>query len=142
MIAVSAFGCGTGEVIGKAAKLGAVLQHVSIEVPPAEAESAVAFWGLLGFERVESPEALGGYVTWVERRGTQIHLIHTDEATVPVLGHAAVVVEDFAEALERVRDAGHEVEETRELWGARRAFAIAPGGHRVELMESPPPASR
>jgi catechol 2,3-dioxygenase-like lactoylglutathione lyase family enzyme len=115
-----------------------VLQHVSIEVPPAEAESAVAFWGLLGFERVESPEALGGYVTWVERRGTQIHLIHTDEATVPVLGHAAVVVDDFEAALGRVRDAGHEVEETRELWGARRAFAIAPGGHRVELMEYPP----
>ncbi|MGH2987084.1 MAG: VOC family protein [Solirubrobacterales bacterium] len=119
-----------------------MLQHVSIEVAPAEAESAVAFWGLLGFERVESPEALGGYVTWVEHGGTQIHLIHTDEATVPVLGHAAVVVDNFAAALERVRDAGHEVEETRELWGARRAFAIAPGGHRVELMESPPPASR
>jgi catechol 2,3-dioxygenase-like lactoylglutathione lyase family enzyme len=115
-----------------------VLQHVSIEVPPAEAESAVAFWGLLGFERVESPEALGGHVTWVERQGTQIHLIHTDGATVPVLGHAAVVVDDFEAALGRVRDAGHEVEETRELWGARRAFAIAPGGHRVELMEYPP----
>jgi catechol 2,3-dioxygenase-like lactoylglutathione lyase family enzyme len=142
MIAVSAIPCCTAEVIRRTAKLGAVLQHVTIEIPPAEAESAVAFWGLLGFERVESPEALGGYVTWVEREGTQIHLISTDEATVPVLGHAAVVVEDFDAALQRVRDAGHEVEETRPLWGARRAFAIAPGGHRVELMESPPPASR
>ena len=115
-----------------------VLQHVSIEIAPDEAEAAVAFWGLLGFERVESPEALGGYVTWVERQGTQVHLIHTEGATVPVLGHAAVVVDDFETALVRVRDAGHEVEETRQLWGARRAFAIGPGGHRVELMEYPP----
>ena len=118
-----------------------MLQHVSIEVPPEEVEGAVAFWRLLGFERVESPEALGGYVTWVEHQGTQIHLIHTEAATVPMLGHAAVVVEDFEAALERLGAAGHEVSETRELWGARRAFAIAPGGHRVELMASAPPAS-
>jgi catechol 2,3-dioxygenase-like lactoylglutathione lyase family enzyme len=116
-----------------------VLQHVSIEVPPGEAERAVEFWSLLGFEHVDPPEPLGGYVTWVERTGTQIHLIHTDAATVPQLGHAAVVVDDFDATLERVAAAGHEVEESRELWGARRAFAIAPGGHRVELMESPPP---
>ena len=116
-----------------------MLQHVSIEVPAGEVERAVEFWSLLGFDRVDSPEPLGGYVTWVERAGTQVHLIHTDAATVPQLGHAAVVVADFAATLERVAAAGHEVEESRDLWGARRAFAIAPGGHRVELMESPPP---
>ncbi len=118
-----------------------MLQHVSIEVAPPDAEATLAFWELLGFRRVESPEALGGYVSWLEREGTQIHLIHTEEATVPVLGHAAVVVEDFEATLERVRAAGHEAQETRQLWGARRAFAIAPGGHRVELMASPPPPS-
>ena len=117
-----------------------VLQHVSIEVPPAEVDRAVAFWGVLGFRAVESPKPLRGHVTWLERGGTQIHLIHTEGATVPVLGHAAVVVDDFDATLDRVGGSGHEVEETRELWGARRAFAIAPGGHRVELMEAPPPA--
>jgi hypothetical protein len=119
-----------------------VLQHVSIEVPPEEVERAVEFWALIGFERVEAPEDLGGYVTWVERAGTQIHLIHTEVATVPVLGHTAIVVaDDFAGAMERVAAAGFEVEESRRLWGARRAFAISPGGHRVELMEAPPPTS-
>lgn len=117
-----------------------MLQHVSIEIHPDDVDAAVAFWALLGFERVESPEALGGYVTWVERGGTQIHLIHTDAATVPVLGHAAVVVDDFEGAMAAVSGAGHEVTESRRLWGARRAFAIAPGGHRVELMELAPPA--
>lgn len=118
-----------------------MLQHVSLEILPAEADDAVAFWELLGFERVDSPEALGGHVTWLEREATQIHLIHTEGATAPVLGHPAVVVEDFADTLARVAAAGHEVAETRELWGARRAFAVGPGAHRVELMEFAPPAS-
>jgi catechol 2,3-dioxygenase-like lactoylglutathione lyase family enzyme len=117
-----------------------MLQHVSLEVPAPEGDASVEFWRLLGFESVEPPEAIADYVRWVERRETQIHLILTDPsaATVPGLGHCAVVVDDFGAALERLRAAGHDVAEARKLWGARRAFAVAPGGHRVELMASPP----
>jgi len=118
-----------------------MLQHVSIEVAPDELGACADFWELLGFRRVPAPEALGDRFVWVERAGTQIHLIGTEEASVPALGHAAVVAEDFDAALDRVRAAGHHAEEVRELWGARRAVAIAPGGHRVELMEVPPPPS-
>jgi catechol 2,3-dioxygenase-like lactoylglutathione lyase family enzyme len=119
-----------------------VLQHVSIEVPPDEADRTIEFWSLLGFEEVEAPKALGDGFRWVEREGTQIHLILTEGHTAPVLGHAAVVAPDHAEAKQRLRDAGFQVEDTRQLWGADRAFAIAPGGHRVELMASPPPRNR
>jgi catechol 2,3-dioxygenase-like lactoylglutathione lyase family enzyme len=117
-----------------------VLQHVSLEVPAPEGDASVEFWGLLGFESVEPPDAIADYVRWVERGGTQIHLILTDpaSASVPELGHCAVVVDDFGRTVERLRASGHEVAEARELWGARRAFAVAPGGHRVELMASPP----
>jgi catechol 2,3-dioxygenase-like lactoylglutathione lyase family enzyme len=117
-----------------------MLQHVSLEVPEPEGAASVDFWRLLGFEPVEAPGEIAGYVRWVERQGTQIHIILTDPAaaTVPQLGHCAIVVEDFTSALERLRAAGHEVAEARELWGAPRAFALAPGGHRVELMASPP----
>jgi len=118
-----------------------LLQHVSIEVPPAEGERALEFWRLVGFEEVDSPEPLGDAVRWLEREGTQIHLILTEAHTAPVLGHAAVVVEDHSEARRRLREAGFEVEDTRQLWGADRAFAIAPGGHRVELMAAAPPRS-
>jgi hypothetical protein len=119
-----------------------VLQHVSIEVPPDQADRAVEFWSLIGFDQVESPEALAGTVHWLEREGTQVHLILTEGHTAPVLGHAAVVVEDHAGAKQRLIEAGFEVEDARQLWGADRAFAIAPGGHRVELMAEPPPRSR
>jgi catechol 2,3-dioxygenase-like lactoylglutathione lyase family enzyme len=115
-----------------------VLHHVTIEVAPGDIDRTVELWRLLGFERVGSPEALGGYVTWLEHEGTQIHLIHTEDATVPALGHAAVVTPDFEATVARVREAGYEVEESRELWGERRAFTVAPGGHRIELMAAPP----
>ena len=118
-----------------------MLQHVSLEVPPDEADRSIEFWSLLCFEEVESPEPLGDSVRWLERKGTQIHLILTEGHTAPILGHAAVVVPDHGEAKKRLRDAGFEVEDTRQLWGADRAFAIAPGGHRVELMQAPPPIS-
>ena len=72
----------------------------------------VDFWGLLGFEEVESPEPLGDSVRWL----------------------------DHAEAKQRLRDADFIVEDVRQLWGADRAFVIAPGGHRVELMAAPPPS--
>jgi catechol 2,3-dioxygenase-like lactoylglutathione lyase family enzyme len=117
-----------------------VLHHVSIEVPPEEGDRSVEFWGLLGFEEVEAPAVLGDGFRWVEREGTQIHLILTEGHTAPVLGHAAVVTPDIDAALAALTEAGFEAEESRKLWGARRAFAIGPGGHRVELMASPPPA--
>ena len=119
-----------------------VLQHVSIEVPPAEAGRAVEFWSLIGFGEVESPEPLRGSVRWLEREGTQVHLILTEGHTTAVLGHAAVVVPDHAEAKRKLREAGFEVQDARQLWGADRAFAIGPGGHRVELMAAPPPTQR
>jgi catechol 2,3-dioxygenase-like lactoylglutathione lyase family enzyme len=118
-----------------------VLHHVSIEVPPGEAERMLEFWRLIGFAEVDSPEPLGESVRWLEREGTQIHLILTEGHAAPLLGHAAVVVPDHAEAKKRLRGAGFEVCDARALWGADRAFAVAPGGHRVELMAFPPAAS-
>ena len=115
------------------------LHHVSIEVPPDDVERTVEFWTILGFERLPAPGAIAEYVTWLERGPNQIHLIHTPEAAVPFLGHAAVVATDLDATASALRDAGFEFEESQQLWGERRGFAIAPAGHRVELMAAPPP---
>ena len=61
-------------------------------------------------------------------------------ASFAVPGHAEPASKAFTYQ-GRLREAGFEVEESRQLWGRRRAFAIGPGGHRVELMEAPPPRS-
>src|SRR6266508_1700335 len=116
-----------------------MLQHVAIEVPPDETERMLEFWKIVGFEEVEAPGPLGDSVRWLERNGTQIHLILTEGHTAPVLGRAAVVGPEHAATKEALREAGFQVDDTRQLWGADRAFAIAPGGHRVELMAAPPP---
>ncbi|MDX6633387.1 MAG: hypothetical protein QOG09_1247 [Solirubrobacterales bacterium] len=118
-----------------------MLQHVSIEVPPAEKERTLEFWGLLGFQKVEAPGPINQFVDWVESEGTQIHFIYTEDAAIPSLGHPAVVASDFDDAVARLDEAGFEFEESRQLWGERRGFAIAPGGHRVEVMAAPPPSS-
>jgi catechol 2,3-dioxygenase-like lactoylglutathione lyase family enzyme len=115
-----------------------MLHHVGIEVRPADLERSVELWQALGFALVEPPATLSEFV-WLERDGTQIHLMPTEDPTVPPRGHTAVVAPDFDRAVARLRESGFEVEARREHWGAPRAFAIAPGGHRVELMSAPPP---
>jgi hypothetical protein len=114
-----------------------MLHHVGIEVVPGEIEKTVGFFELLGFARVEAPEAPREY-TWLEREGTQVHLMPEEEPTVPSPGHLAVVVANFDRTVERLREHGFAVEPKREHWGEPRALAIAPGGHRVELMAAPP----
>ncbi|HEX6665034.1 MAG TPA: VOC family protein [Solirubrobacterales bacterium] len=115
-----------------------MIQHVGIEIAPADVPRAVEFFGLLGFEQVEPPPSLAQSFTWVEREGFQVHLMHEEDPTVPKRAHLAVVAPDFEAAIERLREAGFEVERRREHWGVPRAAALAPGGHRVELMAAPP----
>jgi catechol 2,3-dioxygenase-like lactoylglutathione lyase family enzyme len=117
-----------------------VLHHVSLEVKPDDVDRTIELFQLLGFERVPAPQPIAAFVTWIERDGTQVHFIHTPEPTVPALGHPAVVAADFEAALGRLRQAGFDVEEADELWGEPRAFALMPGGGRLELMAAPPPA--
>jgi hypothetical protein len=117
-----------------------MLHHVGIEIRPAEVERAVALFELLGFARVEPPPTLAEGFTWVEREGTQVHLMHADEPVVPPRGHLAVVVPDFDDTLGRLRAAGHDPTPGREHWGVPRAHLVLAGGQRIELMAAAPPS--
>ena len=114
-----------------------MLHHVGIEVRPDEIERSVELWEALGFEEVEPPPTLREF-TWLEREGTQVHLMPTESPTVPSRGHTAVVVADFDRAVADLSEGGFEVERRREHWGVPRALALAPGGHRIELMAAAP----
>ena len=116
-----------------------MIQHVALETARSNDEAAEAFWGLLGFERVEPPESLRDRATWMQRGSTQVHLLWHEEPTAPPEGHVAVVLDDYDVTVTALRDAGHEVEPRAEHWGAARAFVRAPGGHRVEVMAAAPP---
>jgi catechol 2,3-dioxygenase-like lactoylglutathione lyase family enzyme len=114
------------------------LQHAAIETHPRDADALIAFFALLGFDEVDPPESLRGRTRWVQRAGTQVHLLLTDDPVVPPSGHVAVVAPDYDAAVAALRAAGHDVTDRAQHWGAPRAFATAPGGHRVELMAAPP----
>lgn len=115
-----------------------MLQHVGIEISPGDVEDAVAFFELLGFARVDPPPSLRERYTWVEREGTQVHLMPEERPSLPPHGHLAVVVDDFKETLAALRESGFELEPADEPWGAPRTKVRAPGGHLVELMSAPP----
>jgi hypothetical protein len=117
-----------------------MLHHVSIEIRPEDVGRTMEFLELIGFARVEAPAAIAEYVYWVERDGTQVHLIRTPEPAIQHLGHPAFIAPDFEKTTNALSEAGFEFEESQELWGERRGFATLPGGQKVELMAAPPPA--
>jgi catechol 2,3-dioxygenase-like lactoylglutathione lyase family enzyme len=119
-----------------------MLHHVSLEIAPGDVERTVEFFGLLGFKRIAAPDPIAPFVTWLEAGTTQVHLILTPEPTTPALGHPAVVASEFDSTVARLREAGFQVEQADELWGARRGFAVMPGGQRVEVMSAPPEPTR
>ena len=97
------------------------------------------FYGILGFAPVEPPPGIAGRALWVQRDGTQIHLMPRDDAS-PQSGHVGIVVDHYQATLRRLRDDGHEVNRRREHWGAPRAYVRDPAGNLVELMAWAPGA--
>src|SRR3954468_17199094 len=132
-------GSGRTSVCSSSASPGAeMLQHVTIELRADQLDACVAFYALLGFERVDPPESLRGRASWVERDGAQVHLMPVDDPVVPPSGHHAVLVTDYDATFAALRDAGFEPEPRKEHWGAARSFVLGPAGHRVEVMAGSP----
>jgi hypothetical protein len=115
-----------------------MIHHATLETRREDVEDAVAFWALLGFERVEPPGRLASIAVWVQRAGTQVHLLFADDPVAPTRGHTAVVAGDYATAIERLQRAGFDCRAGTEDWGSPRSFVVSPGGHLVEVMASPP----
>ena len=115
-----------------------MIQHVAIETSPEVVDAQVAFYALLGFARVEPPPSLADRAVWVEREGTQVHLLLADDPVAVPKGHMAVVAGDYDATLAALRDAGHDPEPRDQHWGAPRLFVRDPAGHRVEVMARPP----
>jgi catechol 2,3-dioxygenase-like lactoylglutathione lyase family enzyme len=115
-----------------------VIQHASLETRRDIVDAELAFWALLGFERVDPPGGLAERSAWAQRAGTLVHLLFEDDPVVQPEGHVAVVADDYAATIERLEAAGFEVEPRPQHWGSPRAFVRSPQGHRVEVMASPP----
>ena len=115
-----------------------MIQHVAIEVREDDVGACIAFWALLGFERVAAPPALAARSAWVQAGATQVHLLFAGDPVVPREGHVAVIVAEFDATLAALREAGFEPAPRTAYWGSPRAFVRCPAGHRVELMAFAP----
>jgi catechol 2,3-dioxygenase-like lactoylglutathione lyase family enzyme len=115
------------------------LHHVALEVPPDRIQDCVRFWELLGFEQAEAPQELADRgVLWLNSAGTSVHLMSVGEPVIPARGHAAVVLDSYAETIGRLRAAGFDPQPRTRHWGAARAYVRDPAGHLVEVMAAPP----
>jgi catechol 2,3-dioxygenase-like lactoylglutathione lyase family enzyme len=118
-----------------------MIQHVTRDIRRSELEPCSDFYRQLGFQPVPVPAGIEGRAVWLERAGTQIHLMFVDEAVAAARrpsGHVGVVVAEYAATVAKLEAAGHRVEPRREHWGAPRSYVRDPAGHLVELMASPP----
>jgi catechol 2,3-dioxygenase-like lactoylglutathione lyase family enzyme len=122
-----------------------MIQHVTREIAPGELDESVSFYALLGFEAVPVPPGISGRAVWLERAGTQVHLMFVDERAVAERrssGHVGIVVADYAGTLERLAAAGHSVQARRQHWGSPRSYVHDPAGYLIELIASAPPRRR
>jgi catechol 2,3-dioxygenase-like lactoylglutathione lyase family enzyme len=120
-----------------------VIQHVTRDIRPSELGRCSDFYRQLGFDPVPVPPGIEGRAVWLERAGTQIHLMFVDEAVAaarPPSGHVGIVVAEYPATVAGLEAAGHRVEPRQEHWGAARSYVRDPAGHLVELMAAPPPA--
>lgn len=115
-----------------------MLQHVTLEIGPDQIDACVAFWALLGFERVEPPPLLRDHFVWVAHGGTQIHLNPQPDPLATRHGHCAVVPDDYAAALAALDGAGFQATEGTNAWDAPRVFVREPAGNLVEVMSRAP----
>ena len=78
----------------------------------------------------EPPPLLRDRFTWVEREGTQIHLVPVDDPIAAREGHVAIVADDYEATLARLDVAGFEVSEGSNAWNAPRVFATDASARR------------
>ncbi len=111
------------------------LQHASVEVPAGLLDACSAFYcDVLGMRPIEN---LAGRAWFEFGDGDHVHLLE-GHPSGSSSAHFAVLVDDLAETLDRVRAAGLAARPGSALWGAERWFVRDPAGNLVELFDQAP----
>jgi hypothetical protein len=120
-----------------------MIHHVGLEVTFDKIGDERRFWGLIGYFSPRPPSTRGPIPEWLICRyngNDAIQLHKVEEATVPNIAHVAIQVDRFDKIVSQLKLFKHDVKDvTRpEDGGAmKRAWAMSPCGHMVELLESP-----
>jgi catechol 2,3-dioxygenase-like lactoylglutathione lyase family enzyme len=113
------------------------IEHVQLAMPAGREDDARRFYsGLLGIPEAPKPPHLakrGG--AWFEAGGLKVHLGVEADFHPARKAHPALLVEDLAVLVERLRAGGCAVVDDEPLDGYYRVYVSDPFGNRIELME-------
>ncbi len=113
------------------------IDHVQLAMPAGGEQDAVGFYdGLLGLPQMAKPPHLaarGG--CWFERDDLKIHLGVDTDFHPARKAHPALLVDDLAALVERLRTAGVPVRDDEPIDGYDRVYVEDPFGNRIELLE-------
>src|SRR5207248_2021269 len=101
------------------------LDHVQVVVPSGGVEEAVRFYAeVVGLERIERPESMGGVGVWFRAGSQELHVSEYEQFVPAAKAHPAF----------ELGAAGAEVRWDERLPGARRFYSFDPAGNRLEFL--------
>jgi predicted enzyme related to lactoylglutathione lyase len=106
-------------------------------VPPGGIDEAARFYReVVGLERIERPETLGGVGAWFRAGAQELHVSEHEGFVAAVKAHAAfkLLAADLDALASRLKAAGAEVRWDDRLPRARRFYSFDPAGNRVEFL--------
>lgn len=112
------------------------IDHVQLAMPVGGEDTARSFYGtLLGMQELAKPANLaarGG--VWFACGPLQLHLGVEKDFRPARKAHPALLVDDYPELLNRLRQANYAPREDDALPGVIRCFVDDPFGNRIEIM--------
>jgi catechol 2,3-dioxygenase-like lactoylglutathione lyase family enzyme len=112
------------------------IDHVQLALPPGEEAKARSFYGdLLGMTELPKPAELakrGG--CWFASGDVQLHLGVEMDFRPAKKAHPALRCHNYTALVQRLRDAGIEVNEPADIPGVRRCHIHDPFGNRIEII--------
>ena len=110
------------------------LEHVSVTSPEDLEDEVVAWYrDCLGLQEMDKPEGTREKGAWFSIGEQQVH-VTIDEHNPPKVSHFGLIVDDFAEIVERLRGAGCHLEQAAHIPGRRRFYTRDPAGNRIEII--------
>lgn len=130
---------GRAPSMGSSDSVFVAIDHVQLAMPAGQEEAARRFYcGLLGMIEVLKPEGLrprGG--CWFESGTVKIHLGVEEDFRPARKAHPALQTRDLTGLTAKLRSAGIEVGEAREIPALHRCHIHDPFGNRIELVDAP-----